>query len=190
MATQMSSPPKAAREKRAPIVVDPVHLVSWGGGLMPPVSSLEPRIREKALYSFYLPKLAEDGHSDEVLERCIARAHGQHVTVGRSASGGSQPARRLRSASVGSLPRVPPAASHSCTWMQHSHSLTHGRSELNDINDSRSIRSSRSAGTLRSHAASTDRFGHLRDGSGVGYLAGPERQWGPLARMLQKRSSV
>ena len=29
----------------------PRHLVTWGGGLMPAVGSLEPRIREKALYS-------------------------------------------------------------------------------------------------------------------------------------------
>ena len=27
------------------------HLVTWGGGLLPAVGSLEPRIREKALYS-------------------------------------------------------------------------------------------------------------------------------------------
>ena len=92
------------------------------------------------------------------------------------------------------------------------------------------VRSSRSAGTLRSHAASTARGlakgrsalltvlhraqpcssqGQVRSFArcvrpgksslhmsgqpsleGVGYLAGPERQWGPLARMLQKRSSV
>eukprot|EP00435_Cladocopium_sp_Y103_P062842 s332_g24.t1 len=33
------------------VVVDPVNLVTWGGGLMPTVGSLEPRIREKALYN-------------------------------------------------------------------------------------------------------------------------------------------
>eukprot|EP00439_Symbiodinium_sp_Y106_P033469 s5329_g4.t1 len=70
MATRKATPGPEAQAQR--LVVDPVHLVSWGGGLMPPVSSLEPRIREKALYSFYLPKLAEDGHSDEVLNRCVA----------------------------------------------------------------------------------------------------------------------
>lgn len=184
------------------LVVDPVHLVSWGGGLMPPVSSLEPRIREKALYSFYLPKLAEDGHSDEVLNRCVARA------TGKGLQGGS------RSASVGALraqgQAMPPAqaSSHSCSWMQHSHSLAHGRSESSLGVTPRSGRRPGNWGPqthgpagqgqagARSEARSAERRrsspgpGRGLGSAPLGYLAGPESQWGPLARMLQKRSSV
>lgn len=115
------------------MVVDPVHLVTWGGGLMPAVGSLEPRIREKALYSYYLPKLAEDGHSDEVMNRCIAKAHGRVPTGGsgvrRSASTG------VLLGNLGPGAKAAQASSSSCTWMSHSHSLGHGRSEPQSITD-------------------------------------------------------
>ncbi|CAE7448739.1 metap1 [Symbiodinium sp. CCMP2456] len=188
-----------AEAQRGPLVVDPVHLVSWGGGLMPPVSSLEPRIREKALYSFYLPKLAEDGHSDEVLNRCVARATG---ATGKGLPGS-------RSASVGALGAkghaMPPAqaSSHSCSWMQHSHSLAHGRSESQSLGLGLGGPRSRTASSLlgpgpgpgpasRSGARKEARDERRRSSppGPLGYLAGPESQWGPLARMFQKRSSV
>eukprot|EP00439_Symbiodinium_sp_Y106_P027336 s1497_g3.t1 len=117
-----------------------------------------------------------------------------------------------RSASVGALGRghaMPPAqgSSHSCSWMQHSHSLAHGRSESSlglgvttgggtplGPGPPSLIRREHSAGSareLRQTRRSSQPAGPGGPGGpgGLGYLAGPERQWGPLARML-KRSSV
>ena len=160
------------------VVVDPVNLVTWGGGLMPAVGTLDTRIREKALYSYYLPKLAEDGHSDEVMNRCIAKAHGNRLPSG----GGAR-----RSASTGVLlgnlrgVNAAQSSSTSCTWMSHSHSLGHGRSEPQSITDIVHPSSGR-----RSVAKLP--LGESKGGvGGLGYIAGPQRQWGPLARMLNER---
>eukprot|EP00490_Sorites_sp_Unknown_P023758 CAMPEP_0114697666 /NCGR_PEP_ID=MMETSP0191-20121206/74042_1 /TAXON_ID=126664 /ORGANISM="Sorites sp." /LENGTH=168 /DNA_ID=CAMNT_0001997049 /DNA_START=29 /DNA_END=535 /DNA_ORIENTATION=- len=158
------------------VVVDPVNLVTWGGGLMPAVGSLDPRIRDKALYGYYLPKLAEDGHSDEVMNRCIAKAHGKRLP-----SGGSG-VRRSASTGVllGNVRNAQAAqASTSCTWMSHSHSIGHGRSEPQSITDL--VHPGR-------RVSKTLTLGETKGGvGGLGYVAGPQRQWGPLARMLNER---
>lgn len=73
------------------VVCQPENFLTWGGALLPRVETLEPRIRETALYRFYLPKLVEEGFQDpDVLRRVTAAALGtQHPGVNEVARNAS-----------------------------------------------------------------------------------------------------
>mmetsp|Transcript_70992 Transcript_70992/g.123131 ORF Transcript_70992/g.123131 Transcript_70992/m.123131 type:complete len:215 (-) Transcript_70992:19-663(-) len=161
----------------------PENYITWGGSLMPPIESIEPRVRREFLNRFYLPRLQEEHHAYEVLKRTAEKGLCTDSELKHPSALSSR-----RRAHAG-FPSPPMAGSRS-------HATGHRQTPLLSCSLSEpNVTSVRQRGGL-GVATEDGRYGQLwlprraNQQQPSGYLAGPRHMWGPVAHALHAQQRV